>query len=98
MAKELKPIDITHTPDVLRLAEEVAKTGIPHILKRDNEAVAVLSPVSPASKPSRRRPKTKADFEAFLSSFGSWKDNVDVDRFLKDIEESRRLTRPPVEL
>ncbi|SRR6266536_2054348 len=97
MAKELKPIDITHTPDVLRLAEEVAKSGIPHVLKRDNEAVAVLSPVPPASK-SRRRSKTKTDDEAFLSSFGSWKGNVDVDRFLKDIEESRRLTRPPVEL
>lgn len=46
----------------------------------------------------RRRAKTKDDDEAFLSSLGGWKD-VDVDSFLKDNYESRRIsTRPPVEL
>ena|SRR3990167_7785102 len=46
MAKDLKPLDITHTPEVLRLAEEVAKSGIPRILRRDNEDVAVISPAT----------------------------------------------------
>jgi hypothetical protein len=50
MAKERVTIDITHTPDVLRLAEEVARTGTSAILRRDSEDIAVLSPVAPASK------------------------------------------------
>ncbi len=98
MAKGLKPIDITNTPDVYRLAEEVARSGIPRVLRKDNKDIAIISPAEPNSKSRRKRTKTKADFEAFLSSFGSWKGNVDVDRFLKDIKESRRLTRPPVDL
>jgi hypothetical protein len=51
MARELKPIDITHTPDVLRLAEEVARSGIPRVLRSHDRDVAVISPAP--SKPSR---------------------------------------------
>ncbi len=97
MAKELRSIDITNTPDVLRLANEVARTGLPHVLKRDNEEVALITPLSTASKSRKKRAKSKEDFEAFRSSFGSWPD-FDVDKFHKDREESRKLNRPPVEL
>jgi hypothetical protein len=51
MARELKPIDITHTPDVPRLAEEVARSGIPRVLRSHDRDVAVISPAP--SKPSR---------------------------------------------
>jgi hypothetical protein len=51
MARELKPIDITHTPDVLSLAEEVARSGIPRVLRSHDRDVAVISPAP--SKPSR---------------------------------------------
>jgi hypothetical protein len=57
MAKEMKPVDITHTPDVLRLAEEVARSGIPYVLKKDNKDVAELRPVSSTPSRSRRRGK-----------------------------------------
>ena len=97
MAREIKPIDITNTPEVLRLAEEVARSGIPHVLKRDNKDLAVITPVSSTPTSRRRTPKTKADYEAFLSSFGSWKD-FDSERFRRDREASGKLTRPPVEL
>jgi hypothetical protein len=98
MAREMIPVDVTHTPEVLRLAEEVARTGSPRVLRRDSEDLAVLSPVAPTSKRRKRRVKTKADYEAFLASAGSWKGLVDVEKLHKDLEESRRLTRPPVEL
>jgi PHD/YefM family antitoxin component YafN of YafNO toxin-antitoxin module len=53
--------------------------------------------VRPAEE-SQRRPISEADYEAFLASAGGWKD-VDVDQFLKDNAESRRMsTRPAVEL
>jgi PHD/YefM family antitoxin component YafN of YafNO toxin-antitoxin module len=42
--------------------------------------------------------KSEEDYEAFLSSAGGWAD-VDVDQFLKDNYESRRMnTRPTVEI
>jgi hypothetical protein len=61
MAKELKPIDITHTPDVLRLAEEVARSGVPRVLRRGNQDVAELRPVSPTPKRTRRSKPTSKD-------------------------------------
>ena len=94
MAKELAAIDITNTPELLRLAEKVAKSGRAHMLKKDSQDIAVLSP---ARKRGRKRVKTEADWEAFRSAAGSWKD-FDLDRFFADLEDSRRLTRPPVKL
>jgi hypothetical protein len=55
--KELKPVNVSSTPDVLRLAQEVARSGVPVMLKTDSEDLAVLTPVSPASKGSKRRSK-----------------------------------------
>lgn len=98
MAKELTPVDVTNTPDLLRLAEEVRRSGRARVLRRADEDLAVLSPVAPPAKRRSKRVRTEADREAFLSSAGGWKGLVDVDQFLKDLEESRRLTRPPVEL
>jgi hypothetical protein len=39
------PIDITHTPELLRLVDEVETTGQPRVLRRAGEDVAVLMPV-----------------------------------------------------
>ncbi len=52
MARELEPMEISHTPEVLRLAEEVQRTRTPRLLRRDTEDLAV---VSPAPKPRRTR-------------------------------------------
>ena len=41
---------------------------------------------------------TQADYEAFMSSFGGWRD-LDADQFLKDVYASRdQSKREPVEL
>ena len=52
MAKELTPIDVTNTPELLRLAEEVRASGEPRVLRRDSEDMAVVVPISP--RPKRR--------------------------------------------
>lgn len=45
-----------------------------------------------------RQAKSKADREAFLSTFGAWED-VDTEEFIKENYEQRnRSIRPPVEL
>lgn len=90
MTQYASPIDISHIPELARIAEEVATTKTPRELKWENKTVAVIMPVKkvPAKK---NLEKTKADYEAFRAAAGSWKD-VDTERLLKDIYEDRRRT------
>ena len=55
-------------------------------------------PEPPSEEEPFKRAKTDKDRETFLSSAGAWKGIVDVDQFLRDIDESRRIIRPPVQL
>ncbi|MBI2862933.1 MAG: hypothetical protein HYX94_00020 [Chloroflexi bacterium] len=60
--------------------------------------MAILMPAKPPSRRRTKRTKTKEDYEAFLSSAGSWKD-VDTDKLIADIYADRRISdRPPVEI
>lgn len=93
---EIKRVNISNTPDLLRLAEEVRKENRVVVLTSNGEEVARLSP--PVRRSSRRGSRRENDLEAFRSAAGSWKD-VDTDRLIEDIYESRkRSNRPPVEL
>lgn len=97
MAKALKPIDISSIPKLLTIAEEVRRTNEPRMLRRDSEDVAILMPIKSIRK-RRITTKSKEDYEAFRSAAGSWAD-VNTDRLIKDIYESRRRSsRPPVNL
>lgn len=101
MARELAGIDVSDSPELLRLAEEVRATGTPRVLRRNHEDIAVVTPLE-TPRGRRRRAlaaKGEADREAFLSSFGGWKGIVDPEKLKADIRESRRIsTRPRVEL
>ena len=98
MAQERDTLDISHNPDLLRLAEEVRRSNTPRVLRADNEDVAVVMPVADHPKKKGKRAKTDADYQAFLDSAGSW-DDVDVDEFKRYIRERRDAgNRPPVEL
>ncbi|MFN8635966.1 MAG: hypothetical protein U0893_19125 [Chloroflexota bacterium] len=97
MAARYETLDIDAMPELSRVAAEVAATGRPRALRRGGKEIAVLQPVDRANR--RRRKPSEKDIEAFLSSAGGWRDNVDVDRFLQDVYESRdRPSRPPVDL
>ena len=99
MTKQLTPIDIRSLPDLMRLAEEVKATKTPRVLKKADEAVAILMPVGTAAQPKKKRAKTKADYEAFKVAAGGWKGVVDTEKLKRDIYESRKIsTRPPIEL
>jgi len=99
VARELTPIDVTDTPDLLRVAEEVHRSGCARLLRRADVDLAVLTPVLATNKRRDRSRTSEADRAAFLSSAGGWQGNVDVDTFLNDNERSRRLpARPPLEL
>ena len=99
MSSNLTSIDISHNPELVRLAEEVKATRTPRELKRDSKTVAILMPPEAKVTPRKIRAKTKADYEAFRSAAAGWKD-VDTDRLLNDIYADRRRTnaRPPVKV
>lgn len=97
MAEALKRIPYDEFSDNLAsIFERVISEGEEVVVETGAGELVSLKPIVHA-KP-RRRTKTKEDYEAFLASAGGWKD-VDVDSFLNDNYESRRIsTRPPVEL
>ncbi len=100
MAKAPTPLDISADSPLRQLAEEVAASGTPRVLRRDGEDVAVLLPVR--AKPPMRRirvRKTEADHQAFLASAGAWADLVDTEQLKADIAASRAMSsRPLIEL
>ncbi len=71
------------------------ESGEPRVLRREGEAIAVLMPLGARLDHGPGWVKTTADRGTYLASAGGWT-GVDVDQFLKDSYESRRLsTRPP---
>ena len=63
MAKErdIRTIDVTNIPDLLRLVEEVCSTSEPRILRRDNQDVAIVRPLKPAKRRIPRGRPANAD-------------------------------------
>ena len=97
MTRELVPLDISSMPDLVRLVDEVRSTGVSRILTWENKDVAILSPAPPRRRRTLRTPSTE-DVEAFRALAGSWEGLIDREKFLADIAESRRSSRPPVKL
>lgn len=96
MAEALKRISFDEFSDNLaRILERVIREGESIVIEKGEGELVEVRPVTPA-KPIRRV-VTREDDEAFLSAAGGWAD-VDIDTFLKDVYESRKSSRPPVEL
>lgn len=98
--QEQESFDLSASPELLRLAEEVHATGRPRVLRRDGEVLALLLPVSGGKRRGlKKRDLSAQDVEDFRSAAGSWPD-ADVDAFLANIYAARDVTddRPPVDL
>jgi len=61
MAKQLRSRDVSEAPELLRLAEEVSASRSPLLLTRGDVAIAVLTPVTPASTRRPTRPRRGPD-------------------------------------
>lgn len=97
MSTDSRSLEIGNMPEVLRLVNKVRKTRTPRILSRGKKPLALLQPLAIYGKRDKKA-KSKKDYEAFLASAGTWSD-VDTDRLVKGIYESRNLSsRPPVNL
>ena len=97
MARSLGSIDISNSSELTRLVDEMHESGVPRVLTRGDEEVAVLSPVVPVQDYPWRE-VTEEDYEAFRSAAGSWTGHLDAERFIKENYERRRISsRPPVD-
>ena len=96
MAHEMKPYDISNTPELLRLAEEVRAARQPRVLKRNDEDVAVLMPMP--RKPRRGGRDPKSALAALRASAGSWRGLIDAEQLKKEIKEARGSDRPDVQI
>ncbi len=106
MAKPMKSIDITNKPELRDLAETVRTAGEPYLLRCDDEAVVMVTPITTAThaarEPVKRRLKptkrSEADRAAFFAAAGSWAD-VDTDTLIATLYADRRNSkRPPPKL
>src|SRR5260221_4886394 len=71
MSRHFIPVDISNSPELVRLAEEVATTHAPRALVRNNKPLAVIMPVINTKKGRR---KTQNEYAASLAAIGSWHD------------------------
>jgi hypothetical protein len=100
MHQDNEPIDITTSPELRHLAEEVQRTGKPRMLRRNGEALAMIIPLSTQSTHRiAKRELTAQDLDAFRPAAGTWSD-VDVEQFLTDVYVARDVPddHPSVEL
>jgi hypothetical protein len=92
MSNTLTSIDITHNPELKRIAEKVTKSGVSLVLREDNHDVALLTPVG---KTAKNVPHEKG----FLALAGKLKGIIDTESVIATIykarsEGSRQPTRP----
>ena len=94
MTRELAPIDVSTMPVVARLAEEVAHTGRPRVLRQDGTDLAVILP---AHRHGGRTGKavTEADIADALSA--SWVGLIDPEQLKRELDEARSDDQPPVQ-
>ena len=74
MARDYPTMDISHLPDLVRLAEQVCATRTPRLLRRDRQELAILMPPPRPPRPSRRRrprPLTQEEYQFLLSAGGA---------------------------
>jgi len=98
MAHETKYMTVDEFKSNLdQVLDKVALDGDTVIVETEGDA-AIEVRLAEETGSAARRPPGAAAYAAFRAAAGSWAD-VDTDKLLADIYESRRLPpRPPVEL
>lgn len=94
MAQELESLDVTNSPELLRLAQEVAETGVGRVLRTARGELAVLKPVPKSRRRSRSggRPLTRDD--ALFSLIGIGASEAESDASERKHEVLARAYRP----
>lgn len=98
MAPQVIHVELEPDTNLHELVEEVRSDGVPRLLERNGEALAVLAP-SENYSPSAEEPKSKRNKDKILALAGAWKD-LDGDALIEDLYKARNETppSPPVDL
>lgn len=97
MVAEPKMLNIDNKPELRALVSEVKVTGKSVTLVAEGVVVAVIQPIG--REPGEPGDLTEEEHAAFRATSGGWEGIVDVDQFLADNAESRRISsRPSVDL
>lgn len=84
--------------DLDQIIDRIVRTREVVVVETEAHDVVTIRPGLPVESEANLPPqKTEEDYQAFLAAAGSWKD-VDTDRLIADIYESRESSRPPVEM
>jgi hypothetical protein len=65
-----RPVDVKATPEISRLAHEVAQSGVPVLLKDDGEELAILMPASKSRQRSGLPDPSAATGDSLLNIIG----------------------------
>jgi hypothetical protein len=93
MTKDLRHIDISSIPELLKLVHEVRETNEPTILQQEREDVALLSPVS-AKKRANTKAKPVTSEDALFRLIGIGKSGIPGGVSDKKHEYLARAYRP----
>jgi hypothetical protein len=95
MAEELRRVPFDEfARDIARFFKLVIHEHEPVVVENETGERVVIRPLPPTTP---KRTMTEEDYRAFRSAFGGWAD-VDTDSLKQAIYESRKLSRPPVDL
>jgi len=77
-----RPVDVKITLDIVQLAREVARSGVPVLLKDDDEDLAILMPASSAQPDTVTSDADNAEQDTLLSiiGIGESEDPTDIAR------------------
>ena len=89
MSSDLQSMDITGSPELLRLAEEVHRSGVSRLLKRGDQDLAMLTPVGPRRngiRRPRRGSEGEREHDAILNIIGIGESTTPTDIALEERE------------
>lgn len=95
MTRDLKRISYKEfAGNLARFFRQVVDKHEPVVVENDSGEGVVVQPLPDTAA---EMALTDDDYRAFRSAFGGWAD-VDTDALKQDIYESRKASRPPVDL
>lgn len=96
MAEHIAPLDVSNSPELLRLAEEVHRSHEARVLRHEGEDLALVVPLPKTGTNAVMKP-TEADKAAFRAAAGSWSDidGEELKRYLYQAREEGTRPRSP---
>ena len=93
------PVEIKDVGDLLKVVKEARAEHEPLVIQVDDGNEIVFAPAPQPTKRRRRltpEERTRKVEEDFWAAFGSWRNHIDRDEFMKQVREGRSSDRPLV--